>query len=46
MKIKIDSDTGGFMKKDSLSYSWFHIKGTWSVHAFNGDYLSILSAHR
>ena len=24
-----------------LSYSWFHIKGTWSVHSFNGDYLSI-----
>ena len=23
------------------SYSWFHIKGTWSVHSFNGDYLSI-----
>ena len=22
-------------------YSWFHIKGTWSVHSFNGDYLSI-----
>ena len=21
-------------------YSWFHIKGTWSVHSFNGDYLS------
>ena len=24
-----------------LRYSWFHIKGTWSVHSFNGDYLSI-----
>ena len=24
-----------------LSYSWFHIKGTWSVHSFNADYLSI-----
>ena len=24
-----------------LSYNWFHIKGTWSVHSFNGDYLSI-----
>ena len=23
------------------TYSWFHIKGTWSVHSFNGDYLSI-----
>ena len=23
------------------SYSWFHIKVTWSVHSFNGDYLSI-----
>ena len=22
-------------------YSLFHIKGTWSVHSFNGDYLSI-----
>ena len=22
-------------------YSWFHIKGIWSVHSFNGDYLSI-----
>ena len=22
-------------------YSWFHIKGTWSVHSSNGDYLSI-----
>ena len=22
-------------------YSWFYIKGTWSVHSFNGDYLSI-----
>ena len=22
-------------------YSWFHIKGTWGVHTFNGDYLSI-----
>ena len=28
------------------SYRWFHIKGTWSVHSFNGDYLSILSSHR
>ena len=25
-------------------YSWFHIKVTWSVHSFNGDYLSIHSA--
>ena len=25
----------------SFSYSLFHIKGTWSVHSFNGDYLSI-----
>ena len=24
-----------------LIYSWFHIKGTWSVHSFNGDYLTI-----
>ena len=24
-----------------FSYSWFHIKGTWSVHSFNVDYLSI-----
>ena len=22
-------------------YDWFHIIGTWSVHSFNGDYLSI-----
>ena len=22
-------------------YSWFHIKGTWIVHLFNGDNLSI-----
>ena len=27
-----------------LTYSWFHIKSTWSVHSFNGDYLSIPSA--
>ena len=24
-----------------LRYSWFHKKGTFSVHSFNGDYLSI-----
>ena len=24
-----------------MTYSWFHIKGSWSVHSFNGDYLSI-----
>ena len=24
-----------------IFYSWFHIIGTWSVHSFNGDYLSI-----
>ena len=24
---------------------WFHIKGTWGVHSFAGDYLSIPSAH-
>ena len=23
------------------NYSWFRIKGTWSVHSFNGGYLSI-----
>ena len=23
-----------------IIYSWFHIKGTWNVHLFNGDYLS------
>ena len=28
------------------NYSWFHIKVTWSLHSFNGDYLSIPSAHR
>ena len=22
-------------------YNWFHKKGTWSVHSFNGDYLSV-----
>ena len=27
-------------------YNWFHIKGTWNVHLFNGDYLSIPIAHR
>ena len=27
-------------------YSWFHIKCSWSVHSFNGDYLSIPSTHR
>ena len=27
-----------------LTYRWFHIKGTWSVYSFNGDYLSIPSA--
>ena len=26
-------------------FNQFHIKGTWSVHTFNGDYLSIPSAH-
>ena len=25
----------------TLKYCLFHIKGTWSVHSFNGDYLSI-----
>ena len=29
-----------------IIYSWFHIKGTWSVHTFNGDHISIPSAHR
>ena len=24
-----------------FKYTRFHIKGTWSVHSFNGDYLSI-----
>ena len=24
-------------------YSWFHIKGTWSVHSCDGEYLSFLS---
>ena len=24
-----------------VTYSWFHIKGTFSVHSFNEDYLSI-----
>ena len=28
------------------AYSWFQIKGTLSVHSFNGDYLSMPSAHR
>ena len=32
--------------KSPLKYSWFHIKGTWSVHSFNEYYLSIPSAHR
>ena len=26
---------------DLRNYSWFHIKGTWSVRSFNVDYLSI-----
>ena len=30
-----------FVVKMQVSYSWFHIKGTWSVHSFNGDYLYI-----
>ena len=31
-----------FIKENvPLLYSWFHIKGTLSVHFFNGDYLSI-----
>ena len=25
-----------------FSYSWFRIKGSWSVHSFNGDYLSLV----
>ena len=29
--------------KIKLWYSWFHIKGSWSVHSFNGDYLYIPS---
>ena len=28
-------------KKQEFRYSWFHIKGNWSIHSFNGDYLSI-----
>ena len=28
-----------------INYSWFRIKGSWSVHLFNEDYLSIPSAH-
>ena len=24
-----------------FKYSWFHIKGTWSVHSFNGDCIPI-----
>ena len=30
-----------FASTGLFCYSWFHIKGTWSVHSFNGDYLSI-----
>ena len=29
------------LKQLTIVYSWFHIKGTWSVHSFNGVYLSI-----
>ena len=29
-----------------LRYIRFHIKGSWSVHSFNGDFLSIPSANR
>ena len=25
-----------------FSYSWFRIKGSWSVHSLNGDYLSLV----
>ena len=32
--------------KEAERYSWFHIKGSLRVHMFNGDYLSIPSAHR
>ena len=28
-----------FWKQSKVRYSWFHIKGSWSVHSFNGDYL-------
>ena len=28
-------------KSDLFRYNWFHRKGTWSVHSFNGDYLHI-----
>ena len=33
-----------FPCKKRPCYSWFHIKGTWSVYSFNGDYLLSLSA--
>ena len=26
-------------------YSWFHIKGTWSVHSFYGDYIYLFLVH-
>jgi len=29
-----------FINRSSI-YSWFHIKGTWIVHSFIGDYLSM-----
>ena len=30
-----------FSKINILLYNWFHIKGTWSVHSFNVNYLYI-----
>ena len=34
------------LKYKEVLYSWFHKKGTCSVQLFNGDYLSITSAHQ
>ena len=34
-----------YMYIHDLSYSCFHIKGSWSIHSFNGDYLYIYIVH-
>ena len=40
-KINRTHHTGDFTKKVPSATALFHIKGTWSVHSFNGDYLFI-----
>ena len=31
----------GYVQSRKFVYIWFHIKGTWSVHSFNEDFLSL-----